>query len=255
MENRVTLITGASSGIGAATARKLAKPGEGMMLHARGGVDGSKIARLEVVADEARALGATVDTFIGDFIQVETPAELIASTLEKFERLDRIVSNAGYALNKPVGEMTRQELDQSYQVITGAFVDLITAALPHLIKSNCGRVGVVTSFVIDQMPGERLFPATAAAKGALQAFARTLAVQVAADGVTVNCVSPGFTEKDSSGHSALSNASWEAAAKLAPNRRLAKPADVAAALAFFLSSDAAHITGQTLRVDGGLSLI
>jgi 3-oxoacyl-[acyl-carrier protein] reductase len=255
LDNRVTLITGASSGIGAATARRLAKPGDHLMLHARGGVDGSKISQLEKLANEARILGATVETFIGDFADVKTAEELIADTLEKFARLDRIVSNAGYALNKPVGEMTRQDADESYQVITGAFVDLVTAALPHLIKSDCGRIVAVTSFVIDQMPGERLFPATAAAKGALQAFARTLAVQVAADGVTVNCVSPGFTAKETSGHSALSNASWEAAATLAPNRRLAQPADVAAALAFFLSTDAAHITGQTLRVDGGLSLI
>ena len=255
MDKRTTIITGASSGIGAATARKLAKPGEALMLHARGGVDGGKVAHLQDVASEARDLGATVETFVGDFELVETAAELVTATVEKFGRLDRIASNAGYALNKPVGDVTRQEMDTSYQVIAGAFVDLVTAALPRLKASDCGRIAVVTSFVTDQMPGERLFPATAAAKGALQSLARTLAVQLAADGVTVNCVSPGFTSKETSGHSALSNASWEAAAKLAPNRRLAQPTDIASALAFFLSSEASHITGQTLRVDGGLSLI
>lgn len=255
MVQRVTLITGASSGIGAATARKLAKTGEGLMLHARGGVGGNKIALLNDVANEARSLGAIVQTFIGDFADPETPLELVTKSIEQFGRLDRIVSNAGYALNKPVGEMTRKDADHSYQVITGAFIDLVTAALPYLIKSHCGRIAVVSSFVVDQMPGERLFPATASAKGALQSFAKTLAVQLAPQGVTVNCVSPGFTEKETAGHSALSSEAWQAAAALAPDRRLAKPADVAAALAFFLSSEAAHITGQTLRVDGGLSLI
>lgn len=225
------------------------------MLHARGGVDGSKIALLDKVANEARAQGATVEIFIGDFAQLETSAELVFKTIEQFGRLDRIVSNAGFALNKPVGVMTRQDVDLSYQVIAGAFIDLVTAALPYLTKSDCGRIAAVTSFVVDQMPGERLFPATAAAKGALQSFANTLAVQLAPQGITVNCVSPGFTEKETSGHSALSSESWKAAAALTPDRRLAKPKDVASALAFFLSTEAAHITGQTLRVDGGLSLI
>ncbi len=225
------------------------------MLHARGGVDGSKIALLDAVAAQARDLGAEVEVFLGDFALNNTARDLVQATLSRFDRLDRLVSNAGYALNKPVGDMSRAELDQSFQVITGSFADMVAAALPHLIAADFGRIAVVSSFVVDQMPGERLFPATAAAKGALQALAKTLAVQLAADGVTVNCVAPGFTEKEAAGHSALPSAAWEAAAAMTPNRRLAKPADVATALAFFLSRDAAHITGQTLRVDGGLSLI
>ena len=100
-----------------------------------------------------------------------------------------------------------------------------------------------------------MFPATAAAKGAVESLIRTLAVDVAPKGITVNCVAPGFTEKESRGHSALSQDAWNKAAALTPSGRLAKPADIAAAIAFFLSEEAAHITGQRLRVDGGLSLI
>ncbi len=255
MTHRVTLITGASSGIGAATARRIAKKGECLVLHARGGIDGSKVALLEDVADTVRASGAEAEVVLGDLDQEGVASSLVDQTLERFGRLDRLVSNAGFALAKPVGEMTRDDFDRSHRVIAGAFVDLITTALPNLISSECGRVVAVSSFVVDQVPGGRLFPATAAAKGAMQSLAKTFAVQVAGHGVTVNCVLPGFTEKETAGHSALSAGSWQAAAELTPNQRLAKPADIAAAIAFFLSDEAAHITGQTLRVDGGLSLI
>ena len=255
MERRVTLITGASSGIGAATARRVAAAGECLVLHARGGVDGSKVPLLERVADEVRAAGAEVTVLLGDVGDPGVAGSLVDQAVAAYGRLDRVVSNAGFALNKPVGDISRQEFDHSHTVITGAFFELITAALPYLVSSHCGRVVAISSFVVDQVPGGRLFPATASAKGGLQALAATFAAQVAGDGVTVNCVTPGFTEKETAGHSALSAASWKAAAEMTPDRRLAKPADVAAAVAFFLSDEAAHITGQSLRVDGGLSLI
>lgn len=251
---RVTLVTGASSGIGAATARRIAGPGECLLLHARGGVDGNKIPLFEAVAAEARAAGAQVHISISDLETTGAAAALVKDAVDNFGQLDRIVSNAGFALNKVIGKISRDDLEHSHKVITGAFFELIDAALPHLITSDCGRVVAVSSFVVDQVPIKRMFPATAAAKGAMEAMAKTFAVQVAGDGVTVNCVAPGFTEKESAGHSALSQSSWQEAAELTPDQRLAKPADIAAAIAFFLSEEASHITGQVLRVDGGLSL-
>lgn len=254
MTDRVTIVTGASSGIGAATARVLAAPGESIVLHARGGDKGSKVVLLEKVADEVRHAGAKAAVVVSDFSINGSAFALVESCINEFGRLDCVVSNAGFALAKPVGQLTRTELDQSYQVITGAFFDLMTASLPHLKRSSCARVVAVSSFVADQVPGGRLFPATSAAKGALQSIALSLAAQVAIDGITVNCVAPGFTEKESTGYSALSSASWKAAAAMTPNGRLAKPTDIAYAIEFLLSSKASHITGQTLRVDGGLSL-
>lgn len=250
---RVILVTGASSGIGAATARRLAAPGVALLLHARGGTDGGKRPAMEAVAEEVREAGAQAEIIFSDLAS-DGAENLVRSAVGEFGRLDQIVSNAGYALPNLIGQLDREDLDRSLNVITGAFFDLVTAALPHLKRSDCGRVIAVSSFVVHHAPGGRLFPATAAAKGALEALARSLARQLAPESVTVNCVSPGFTRKEASGHSALSKDAWRRAAEMTPNGRLAEPEDIAAAIAFFLGEEAGHITGQTLHVDGGLML-
>lgn len=260
-ERRTTLITGASSGIGAATARRVAGPDEALFLTARGGREGEKAQALEDVADEARRRGAEVATLRADLSVAAAAGEpspgarLVTAAVERFGRLDRIVSNAGFAEAGRAVETPVASYDRAFRVIFDGFRDLVAAAAPHLEAAPHGRVVAVSSFVATQAPGERVFPATAAAKGAMEAFARSLAVEFAARGVTVNCVAPGFTEKESRGHSALSREAWERAARLTPTRRLATPADIAAAIAFFLQDDAAHVTGQVLRVDGGLALI
>ena len=253
MADRVVLITGASSGIGAATARRLARPGVGFVLHARGGVDGGKRPALEALAQEVIELGAEAEVQFSDLGEGKG-GELVDAAISRFGRLDQIVSNAGYALPKPIGQVERVELDHSIQVMVGAFFDLISAGLPHLKESDCGRVVAISSFVAHQAPGGRIFPATAAAKGAMEGIVRSFAMQVARDGVTVNSVVPGFTRKETSGHTALSDEAWQAAADMTPSGRLGEPSDIAAAIAFFLSEDAAQITGQTLHVDGGLIL-
>lgn len=255
MRPRVTLVTGASSGIGAATARRLAAKGEALFLTARGGEDGAKVAALEAVADEARAAGAEVAAEIADLAIPGAATMLVTTAIERFGGLDRLVSNAGFAFAGTLNDTPEEMYDRSLQVIYRSFLDLVRAAEPSLAASPCARVVNVSSFVVDQVPAGRAFPATAAAKGAADALARTLAVEFAPKGITVNSVAPGFTEKESHGHSALSQSAWEAAAALTPDGRLAKPDDVAAAIAFFLSDDAGHITGQILRVDGGLSLV
>ena len=253
MADRVLLITGASSGIGAAVARRMARPGLGLLLHARGGVDGEKREALRDIAAEVEAAGAETEIVFCDLAEGGA-GKLVDAAAGRFGRLDQIVSNAGFALSTPVGALDRTDFDRSFEVVAGAFVDLLSSALPNLQASDCGRVVAVSSFVAHHSPGGRIFPATAAAKGALEALARSFAAQIARKGVTVNCVAPGFTRKEQSGHSALSDKAWTAAAEMTPDGRLAEPSDIAAAIAFFLSDDAAHITGQTLHVDGGLML-
>lgn len=246
----VILITGAATGIGAAIARRVAVPGAGMVLHTGRNAEG-----LAQVADEARASGAEVVTCLGNLGDPETVKNLIGTAHKTFGRIDQIVSNAGSAHRSRFGDLTAEELDRAFSAMPMAFFRILDAALPDLRSSEQGRVVAISSFVAHAYgTNGLLFPASSAAKAALEALAKTAAVQLAPDGVTVNCIAPGFVRKDAGGHRATSSETMDKARMITPNGRLGEPADIAEMAAFLLSPASAHLTGQILHVDGGLLL-
>ena len=248
---RVFLVTGASSGIGAATARAVAAPQTALVLHARKNRSG-----LEKVADEAKAAGAETLIVEGDLAVTGTAARLVGETTATFGRLDVVVSNAGFADRRPFGEVDRAALDASLSAMTAAFFDLATAAKPWLIKAGTGgRMIGVSSFVAHAFGrGIMTFPVSAAAKAGLEALSRALAVDLAPSGVTVNCVAPGFIEKDAGAHVAAPREAMEKISAGIPMRRYGTTAEVAALIAFLASPAAGYITGQTIHVNGGVTL-
>ena len=136
-----------------------------------------------------------------------------------------------------------------------AFLNLATAALPYLRASPAGRVVSTGSFLADVFrPAAGHFPATAAAKAALAALTRSLAAQLAPDGVTVNCVVPGVIQKAPGRHTALTEDGRARVLAAIPLGRLGTPEEVAAVIAFLLTPAAGYVTGQCLHVDGGLTL-
>lgn len=247
MITRVVLVTGAATGVGAATVRRLAAPGVAILAHTR-----QNAAALASVAEQARAKGAEVAELLGDLADPATATTLVDAAIARFGRLDVVVANAGFADRTPAEHLTDEALDRSVQAMQSGFLRLARAALPHLRRATNARIIAVSSFVAHAYrPGFPLFPASAAAKAGLEALVRALAVEFAPD-MTVNAIAPGFVRKDAGAHAAMSTTGMEERTKWIPMGRIAEPADIAAAIAFLASPDASYITGQVLHVDGGL---
>jgi 3-oxoacyl-[acyl-carrier protein] reductase len=244
---RTILITGAATGVGAATARRLAGPGVSILAHTR-----RNQAGLDAVVAEARARGAMVEPALGDLADPATAAALVDAAIASFGRLDVVVANAGFADRTPAADLTDEILARSTDAMQAGFLRLARAAAPHLRTGESPRIVAVSSFVAHAYrPGFPLFPASAAAKAGLEALVKALAVEFA-PAMTVNAVAPGFVRKDAGAHVALSLQGMEERTKWIPMGRIAEPADIAAAIAFLASPDAGYITGQVLHVDGGL---
>ncbi len=244
------LVTGAASGIGAAICRRLAGPGASITLHT-----GLRRDKAQAVATECTAKGARTFVITGDLAQASTPARIVAATIEHFGGLDGLVANAGFADKKPLADLDDATLDRSLDVMVKGLFRLAKAAQPALIASKRGRIVGVSSFVahVFRLQGTT-FTASAAAKAGLEALARSIAVQLAPHKVTVNCVVPGFTQKDPGAHAALDAVGWQRVVAQIPLGRLGLPDEVAATVCHLLSTDAGYITGQSIHINGGLNL-
>ena len=243
------LITGAASGIGAATAKKLASKDVSLTLTTKSNLDGLKSVR-----QFAENKGAKVSYVCGDLSEKKFLEELV-NLARSSGNIDQFISNAGYADKKEFGEFNNNDLNRSVQTMAISFSEIINLCIEDFKKSSCGRIIVISSFVNKSIGlNNKIFPITAAAKGALEALTKTLSFQLARHNVTVNAISPGYTKKDGN-HSALSLDEWDKIINKIPLSRLARPEDIANLVNFLLSNEASYITGQVIKVDGGLSLL
>lgn len=246
---RVSLITGAGSGIGRATALAIATPGTGLLLHT-----GSNAAGLEAVAAQARAQGAIVDTVLGDFTDPAVAERSVDAARTRFGRLDVLIAAAGKAYRGNALTIIPQALEEATAVSVGSFLGLVQAAAPLLRAGSQPRIVAVSSYVAHVFRADLgLFAASAASRAALEALVRTLARDLAGDGITVNAVAAGLTKKDPGRHSSLSAEAIATLEAVIPLGRRAEPQEIAAVIAFLASPAASYVTGQILHADGGLT--
>jgi len=237
------LVTGASRGIGAAIARRLAREGWDVAVHHRSGaVEAREVAR------DVEALGARAYVLGGDVSVPEECFRLVSQAASALGGLDAVVANAGLYDRAHLEELPPERWAKTIATnLSGAF-HVVRAAVPHL-RAGHGASAVLVSSQLARL-GTPHGAHYAASKAAVEGLARALALELAPRGVRVNCVAPGMTR--TAILAPYSEAQLRERARSVPARRIGEPEDVASAVAFLLGPDASYMTGAVLHVNGGM---
>ena len=243
LEGRVALVTGAASGIGKATARRLADEGAAVLLT---DVNESLGA---TTTEELRAAGARVDFLRHDVASEADWEAAVAKAVEEFGGLDIVVNNAGMGDLATIEETSLEDWQRTIAIDqTGVFLGMKTAA-PHLKASGHGSVVNISS-IFGTSGGFGTSPAYHAAKGAVRTLTKIVALHWATEGVRVNSIHPGFIDTPMADQT-RGTPFEQVMIDLTPMGRLGRPEEIAAGVAYLVSDDASFVTGLELYIDGG----
>ena len=247
LNEKVALVTGSTSGLGLASAKALAAEGASVVLCGR---------REELARDEASKLPSAIGLG-ADITDPAAPQRLVDATLEAFGRLDVLVGSTGGPTPGTAADVGADAYDDALALLVKPMVRLVHLALPEMQKNSWGRIVFVTSSAVrEPIP---MLVLSNSVRMAVHGFAKSLAKQVAGDGITVNCVMPGHITTDRTMQ--LARATAEASgrsidevqaetARRIPAGRSGDPAEFGAVVAFLCSEKASYVNGASIPVDG-----
>jgi 3-oxoacyl-[acyl-carrier protein] reductase len=242
LDGRTTIITGAASGIGKASAQLFASEGANVLAVDR---PGTPLA-------EIHAEHSGISVLEQDVTDDDAPGNIVDTAIERYGRLDILFNNAGISRRAIVGEQTEEDWNLTLSVNLTAQFRLATEAVPHLKESPAGRI-VNTASVMARMTDYGL-AAYSASKAGVAGMTRALALDLGKFGITANYIEPGAIQTGMTQAAFQDDDIAAIWAKKAALRRLGEPIDIARAALFLASDDAGFVSGHGLTVDGGLTL-
>lgn len=241
LAQRVALVTGGAGGIGGAVVQRFAREGARIAI---ADLDG---AAATACAADLSARGADAVGIAADATSKRAVAEMTATVLARWRRIDILANVAGGAERKPVIDMTAEDWDRVVDMNLKSTFLCSQAVLPAMIKQQYGKIVNISS--IYGFTGNATRSSYAAAKAGVAAFTKSLALEVIRDGINVNAVAPGrITTPRVRSH--YSDEDWAAAVAQIPMRRTGTPEEVASAVLFLVTDENKYITGQTIHVNG-----
>ncbi|MCW5234154.1 3-oxoacyl-ACP reductase FabG [Verminephrobacter eiseniae] len=241
MMNRCVLVTGSSRGIGRAIALRLGKDGFDVVVHCR-----RQRAQAEEVANAIMAMGRAARILSFDVADRAQAASALLADIQAHEAYYGVVCNAGIARDDAFPAMSGEDWDQVIHTNLDSFYNVLhPVVMPMVRRRSPGRIVTLSS--VSGLMGNRGQTNYSAAKAGIIGATKALAIELAQREITVNCVAPGLIDTDM-----IEPQVREQALHMIPARRMGRPEEVAAAVSFLLSSDAAYITRQVISVNGGM---